>query len=86
MDLTPEVRALRIVVAGQMSDVPLQWIYYHLTHVSGRRLSCVFTMSAEELERFGGEDLEMTGSLLFLDPVDQPEATAEVSTDSAVQR
>jgi len=86
MDLTPEIRALRIVVAGQVSEVPIQWIYYHLTHSSGRRVSCVFTMSAEELERFGGEDLEIAGSILFLDPGPNAEATAEVSADSAVQR
>ena len=68
--------------SGQVSDAPIQWIYYHLTHSSGRQLSCVFTMSAEELERFGGEDLAIAESILFLDSTHAAEATADAASDA----
>ena len=86
-ELGPEIRALRTVVSGQVSDVPIQWIYYHLTHpASGKRLSCVFTMSAEELERFGGEDLALAGSILFLEESAEPAASVETAAENSLQR
>ncbi len=86
-DLGPEIRALRTVVSGQVSGVPIQWIYYHLTHTaSGKRLSCVFTMSAEELERFGGEDLSLAGSILFLEESAESAASVETAATETLPR
>ena len=36
---------------------------YHLTHPDGKRVSLVFTMGAEDVELFAGEDMALTGSL-----------------------
>ncbi len=69
-----------------MGDAPIQWIYYHLSHGSGRCLACVFTLSAEEVERFGGEDMTLASSLLFLDEPAEPAATVEAAAAAAVQR
>ena len=86
MDLSPGLHTLRIVVAGQVADAPIQWIYYHLVHDSGHRLSCVFTMSGEELERFGGEDLAMAGSLMFLQDPASPSADVQSAAADSVHR
>ncbi len=57
---------LRVVATGNVSSTPIQWVYYHVTHEDGRRLSCVFTMSADDVERFGAEDLSLIETLDFL--------------------
>jgi hypothetical protein len=62
------LRLLRVVVAGASSDVPIRWVYYHLSDDQGRRVAAVFTMDARLIERFAEADrtlvetLEFTGS------------------------
>lgn len=60
------LRALRVVVGGVASDIPIQWVYYHLTDDHGRQAAIVFTMDAKWVERFGGEDQALVGSLELL--------------------
>jgi hypothetical protein len=60
------LRALRVVVAGVASDLPIQWIYYHLTDDHGRQAALVFTMDAKLVERFGGEDQTLVSALEIL--------------------
>jgi hypothetical protein len=57
------VRALRIVVSGTASELPIQWVYYHLSDTSGRRASLVFTMEAKLVERFAQIDQELVENL-----------------------
>jgi hypothetical protein len=68
-------KVLRVVAAGTASSAPIQWVYYHVTHQDGRRLSCVFTLSADDIERFGAEDLALIDSLSFLTPEEQAKVT-----------
>ena len=71
---------LRVVAAGSAADTPIQWVYYHVTHKDGRRLSCVFTLSVDDVEQFGGEDLSLIESLKF-----EP-AKEKVSSGKAAER
>lgn len=70
------LRALRVVVAGQASDLPIQWIYYHFTDEHGWQAAMVFTMDGNAVERFGGEDQSLVSALELLPaPAPKPKAT-----------
>ena len=47
-----ELRLLRVVVAGKVGDLSIQWTYYHLSDDAGPRASLVFTIESSLLERF----------------------------------
>ncbi|MEY4565274.1 MAG: hypothetical protein RLY14_244 [Planctomycetota bacterium] len=82
------LRMLRITTIGKTSDLPVQWIFYHLSDDSGRRLSMVFTAGGELAEKLEGSDTQIATSLRFLElpteakneptPATKPEA--EVSS------
>lgn len=55
------LHVLRIVASGVSSELPIQWIYYHVSSDGGRRAAYVFTMEARLAERFGAAD-EILGS------------------------
>jgi hypothetical protein len=75
-----KIRALRVVAAGEASDVPIQWIYYHLMDQQGRRASCVFTLEADLAERFAAADQPLISSFRFLDDdADGDRATAAIN-------
>jgi hypothetical protein len=60
-----QLRLLRVEVAGTQEEVPIRWIYAHLSDDSGRRMALVFTLAAKYAERFAGEDLQLLESLVF---------------------
>lgn len=71
------IRLLRVVVVGQVQEVPIQWIYYHLSHPDGRRAAMLFTLEADDIGLFGGADLEIVNSFEFLEAdraADEPAA------------
>ena len=80
------LRVLRIVVSGTASDLPIQWVYYHVSDTSGHRASLVFTMEAKLVERFPQidrelvENLQLTASLLDEAKEPTPAATPGKST------
>lgn len=78
------LRVLRIVAIGQSSDVPVRWVYSHVSDDSGRRISLVFTMSGEAAEAFALADEQMTGSFELLpEPAsDQPTPAEETRAAS----
>jgi hypothetical protein len=57
------LRQLRVVVAGAVQEVPVQWTYYHLSDSKGRNIALVFTMDARLVERFAELDRSMISSL-----------------------
>lgn len=59
------VRQLRAVVAGTVSELPIQWNYYHFSDLSGRQLALVFTMDAKLVERFAASDAAIISSFAF---------------------
>ncbi len=53
----------RVEVAGEVSEVPIRWIYYLLGDPQGRRVVAVFTIQEDMLERFGDADRGLVRSL-----------------------
>ena len=51
-----KLRLMRVVVTGQSQEIPIQWIYAHMSDDSGRRVSLVFTMGTNMAEQFAGAD------------------------------
>jgi hypothetical protein len=72
------LRVLRVVAAGEASELPIHWIYYHVSNDAGRRLTYVFTMEAEKTRSFGGADAAFTASLELFDPTPAPQAEGGV--------
>jgi hypothetical protein len=60
------LRVLRVVVAGKVGDLPIQWTYYHLSDDKGHRASLVFTLESSLLDRFAHIDRELIGNFRFL--------------------
>lgn len=66
------MRVLRIVVAGTASELPIQWVYYHVSDSLGHRASLVVTMEAKLVERFPQIDRELVENLaLSASPLDE---------------
>jgi len=59
-------------VAGQVSDVPIHWIYYVMTTPDGKNHAVVFTVEEKTLERFGNGDRELVDGFEFLQPAEVP--------------
>ncbi len=69
------LRILRVAVAGQASELPIHWIYYHASNDDGHRVSYVFTMEADKAERFAGADNQFTASLELFKPTPSTQTT-----------
>jgi hypothetical protein len=60
-------RVLRAAVSGLASELPIQWIYYHISDDAGRQTALVFTMDAKVVEKFAGADQSMVSTFEFTD-------------------
>lgn len=60
-------RIYRVVAAGQVEQVPIQWIYYLVADKLGRQVVCAFTIESKLLEQFGAADEQLVAAL-ELDP------------------
>lgn len=79
--VTPtQLRLLRTVVAGEVDEVPIHWIYSHLSDDSGRRLALVFTMGGNVTDRFGAADEQMALSFDWLPDRSATEANESPAT------
>jgi len=63
-----DYHVLRTVAHGVVSDVPIEWRYYHITDRSGRRAALAFTISQQLADRFGDNDRELALGLRLLEP------------------
>ncbi len=64
-----KLRLMRVVVSGAHEDVPIQWIYSHLSDDKGRRISLVFTMGGNVVDQFASADEQICDSFeLHPDP------------------
>jgi hypothetical protein len=43
--------AMQVVVGGEEEGVPVNWLYYHVTHEDGRRVTLVFTLAESVAQR-----------------------------------
>jgi hypothetical protein len=80
------LRVLRVVAGGVASELPIQWIYYHVSSDAGRRLTYVFTMEAENASRFAAADVVFTSSLELFDPTPVPQAENGVVKEARAPR
>ncbi|MFO0900458.1 MAG: hypothetical protein U0836_23760 [Pirellulales bacterium] len=75
-----DYHVLRVVAQGSVSDLPIEWRYYHITDRSGRRASLAFTISQQFTERFGENDQELALGLRLMEPtVGAPTTAAKPS-------
>jgi hypothetical protein len=79
-------RVLRVVANGtahgKSTEVPIQWIYYHVADQDGRQVALTFTVEQEHLERFAEADRAIVDSLRFAAsgsraPLAKPDAKAQ---------
>ena len=61
------LKVLRAVVSGTVSELPIQWTYYHISSSSGRQVALVFTLESKLVERFAEADQVLVSSFEFLD-------------------
>lgn len=59
------VRVLRVTATGMVSDVSMQWVYYHLSDEQGRRVGLTFTVQTDLAERFAERDRAMVETFRF---------------------
>lgn len=71
------LRLMRIVVMGELEEVPIQWIYTHLSDDSGRRLAMVFTMGGTVTDRFGAADDQLADSFQWLPELPKADKPSE---------
>ena len=57
-----KLRLLRIVSRGGIQGVDIQWIHYHISNDSGRRVVLAFTLNEANLEQFAAEDAQIADS------------------------
>ncbi len=68
-----EHRILRVVAEGKHSEIPIQWIYYHVADRQGRQVAFTFTVEKGLLDRFEDADQLFVRSLRF----DRPPAATK---------
>lgn len=56
---------LSIEVRGEEENVPISWVYYHVNHTDGRRVTVVFTLEAEVIDNFRPHDKKLVQGLAF---------------------
>ena len=57
---------LRVVAAGVVDTLPVQWVYYLVQDQENRRATVVFTTETELIQRFGSADLAIIRDLDLL--------------------
>lgn len=78
---------LRVVVSGLASELPIQWIYYHISDNSGRQVAIVFAMDAKVVEKFAAADESIVGSFAFRKlPTPTPAPPGETAAKPASER
>lgn len=82
-----KLRVLRVAVAGTAAELPIEWLYYHISSANGYRGSLVFTMESKLVERFNQLDRElietMALSASLLDETREPQPAAKGEAKSA---
>ena len=58
-------RILRVQATGIASEVPIAWVFYHVSNEQGRQAALSFTLEAKAVERFAEGDRTLAESLTF---------------------
>jgi len=62
-----DYRVYRVVVRGEVSELPIQWNYYLVADEHGYQVAFAFTVEHKLVERFDKADEELIRSFRFLD-------------------
>lgn len=76
---------LRVVAGGVIEQVPLQWIYYHITNKKGQRVALIVSLENEMLDRFQEADRSIIETLELLD-VEATPTDADSEKDAAATK
>jgi hypothetical protein len=57
---------LEIQVSGEVEDVPLNWMYFHVSNIQGRCVTFVFTHEQELASEVRPAARKLVGNLTFL--------------------
>lgn len=74
------LRVLRVVISATVSEVPIHYVFYHLSDDHQNRLSLAFTMDADNVERFGRAEETLIGSLQFTTQPEEKTTPPRVSS------
>ncbi|MHB8863489.1 MAG: hypothetical protein ACYC6N_13890 [Pirellulaceae bacterium] len=82
------LHVMRVVITGKISELPIEWVYYHLTDEQGRRASCVYTYESALADRFGASDQSLLSSFRFVEktPAVLPAAAARPLPDESTSK
>lgn len=72
-------QVFRVVATGEVDKLPIQWDYYHVADLNGRRVGCVFTVEPNLAEKLGDAPQAMVQSLRFTDAAAVQSASGELS-------
>ncbi len=75
---------LRVDVEGAEQEVPIHWVYFHVAHNDGRRLTFMCSGEQEVYERFEMYSKPLVDSLVFTSK--KKESTASRNSPSGTQR
>ena len=78
------LHVLRTVIVGTVSELPIQWTYYHFSDETGRQVALVFTLDAQLVDRFAQNDVAIADSFQFQDRI-EPTPVADPPPDSERQ-
>lgn len=78
-------RILRVQATGIASDVPIVWVFYHVSNEQGRQAALSFTLEAKVVERFAEGDRTLMESLTFA-PRPQPQEAKRPDSRAATPR
>ena len=68
-------------VIGQVSDVPIHWIYYVMTTPDGKNYAAAFTVEEKTLERFANGDREFVDGFEFLQAAEETRISRTKNAD-----
>jgi len=69
-------------VIGQVSDVPIHWIYYVMTTPDGKNYAAAFTVDEKTLERFANGDREFVDGIGFLQAAEETKISRTPNSDT----
>jgi len=78
-------RVLRVRAVGVASEIPIVWLFYHVSNDQGRQAAVSFTMESEMQERFAEGDRTLVESFQFTSRPLPQEARQPQRSSSATQ-
>lgn len=73
-----DLHVLQVEVLGEEAGIPIRWVYNHVSHDDGRRLTFVFTVEDEVYDYFSKFGHSLVDAVVFK-KVEQRESTASTS-------